>query len=259
MSYICSHAIGEIDLNKCEEYLDSNHMYLGIEVFKELQKPIIFNNPPLLNDFYTRTRQFLIVSCIEIKKRYDFNDPILPFIHIFEPKNALDNTTRLEYPSIFFITKLLHRITNDDDIFCQKIDDEWRMLPNLDLPEVIKNENEIDIFWSKLLNFKSIDDIHPMQNLSEFCLALLSLPHSNADCERVFSKVNLIKTSTRNKLNTDTVQGCILSSQDIKTNFNNCTQFEPSNNLLNSMNSNNLYSKMNDESTKDLSDFYFDD
>lgn len=50
-------------------------------------------------------------------------------------------------------------------------------------------------------------------NLANFALSVLSLPHPNAECKRVFSKVNLLKTKIRAKLNTDAVNGALLVSE----------------------------------------------
>ena len=38
---------------------------------------------------------------------------------------------------------------------------------------------------------------------------LMSLPHSSACVERIFSQVNLMKTKTRNSLNTETLIGML--------------------------------------------------
>lgn len=54
----------------------------------------------------------------------------------------------------------------------------------------------------------------------------MCLPHSNADCERVFSEVNMyFKTKQRNKLITFTINGALLAKQAVR-NQGNCTKFE---------------------------------
>lgn len=71
-----------------------------------------------------------------------------------------------------------------------------------------------------MLSVKNSKIQYVFQNLARFVLNILSLPHSNAACERLFSKVNLIKTKTRNRLVTDTINGTILASECVN-NFNN--------------------------------------
>ena len=64
-----------------------------------------------------------------------------------------------------------------------------------------------------------------------FVLNVSSLPYSNADCERVFSKVNLIKTKTRNKLNNCTVSNILLSKQSVSE-FEKCSEFSVSKDMF---------------------------
>lgn len=72
------------------------------------------------------------------------------------------------------------------------IDNQWRTLPNADLPQNIKMLIVPDDFWESLLDHE-YDDIKEFQELAQFALNVLIVPHSNAQCERIFSKVNLIK------------------------------------------------------------------
>ena len=67
--------------------------------------------------------------------------------------------------------------------------------------------------------------------MANFALCVLSLPHSNAECERVFSKINLYKIKLRNKLKTDTVNGALLSSECIKEQ-KSCINFKPSEDMI---------------------------
>lgn len=78
--------------------------------------------------------------------------------------------------------------------------------------------------------------------LAMFALSTMSLPHSNACCERIFSKVNRVKAKPRNKLVTDTVAATIMASECIK-NKGCCYNFKPGKEMLDMMTSNNLYPK----------------
>ena len=63
-----------------------------------------------------------------------------------------------------------------------------------------------------------------LTKLSRFAINLLLIPHSNVYVERVFSKVNLIKTDLRNLLDVSTVSSII----KIKTFYENEDKlFEP--------------------------------
>lgn len=62
------HKLLEVDPNDCTQFLVNKEMYLGFKVMKSLSQPEIYSNTPMLTEFYIRSRQFLIVSCKEIKK-----------------------------------------------------------------------------------------------------------------------------------------------------------------------------------------------
>ncbi|XP_045468402.1 uncharacterized protein LOC123676520 [Harmonia axyridis] len=101
---------------------------------------------------------------------------------------------------------------------------------NVDKEKKIDINEDIDIFWGKLQKYTNEMGVFEFQNLSQFVLNILSLPHSNAECERVFSKINLVKTKSRNKLITNTINGCLLTSQCVKKD-GNCVDFTPTQNI----------------------------
>lgn len=78
---------------------------------------------------------------------------------------------------------------------------------------------DIDIFWHELLRNSSEEEFIKFKNLAAFVLKVLSIPHANADCERVFSKINLVKTKTRNRLILPTVTGILFSSQRVQKDY----------------------------------------
>ena len=87
-------------------------------------------------------------------------------------------------------------------------------------------------FYQKLSLLLNEYDEPQFKNLSTFALQILSLPVSNTDAERIFSKVNLIKTDIRNSLNTKSVEALILISEAVKEQAA-CFTFKPSDAMLN--------------------------
>lgn len=142
-------------------------------------------------------------------------------------------------PSLVPILQALPRTVLEEK--WQLIDDEWRMLPSFELPEHIKITDDIDVFWHKVLHINESDSYGiTFKNLAKFVLDIVALPHTNADCERIFSAVNLSKTKIRNKLVTPTLNGILLSRQRVK----NCVSFEPSVKEIKSMTTSCLYPKL---------------
>lgn len=71
--------------------------------------------------------------------------------------------------------------------------------------------------------------------LPRFILQVLSLPHSNAECERKFSDINNIKTKQRNCLITNTIKGNMLAQQAIHRKSENCVKFNPTSEMISRM------------------------
>lgn len=150
-NYINTTDVKDIDPNIFDHFLLKAQMYFGIKVLQELQKPLIFKNNALLDDFYSRIQNFLKIACLQIKKKYNFSDPVMPTIKLIDPRIALSSETRNEYNSLFHLLNLLPRITSGNEQLMQAIDSEWRTLPLFDIPSDIKDHlDKPDIFWYKL-------------------------------------------------------------------------------------------------------------
>ena len=98
---------------------------------------------------------------------------------------------------MYDVIKLTPRIVRDLEMI-QTIDDEWRAIPNYCDILMLNVNDQTDDFWGKLSTMKDGDNTFLFKNVADYVLKVLSVPHSNAICERVFSKVNLIKTKIRN-------------------------------------------------------------
>ena len=246
--------LDKIDPQNETWFLPKNKVYVGVDAVRELSKPEIANRPHLVNIFYERCQQFYSILCSEFRKRYNFSDPIMSKLHIFSPKNALSHKIRETYPTLSeiliqmprFLKKFDEHTKSEMEIEPQLVDDEWRLLPSYSFdPDeyetiILCNNDNVDVFWGKIYACKNTIGLRVFENLSRFVLNILCLPHSNASCERVFSKVNLIKTKARNKLIVPTINGCLLASQCVKID-GNCIKFKPTKNMISGMTKNLLY------------------
>lgn len=113
------------------------------------------------------------------------------------PKNALSAQFHEKYDSLTDLIGKLPRIVpagKDYQKTVNAIDDQWQRLPIALalLPENIGSIEEPDVFWSRIRKHESTAGKREFEELASFALSVLSLPHSNAECERVFSQVNLV-------------------------------------------------------------------
>lgn len=236
--YIMKTDLRKINPSDENQFLKASIVYLGVKVLNHVKTDSITKRPDLLNEFYNRCIDFLKISCVQIKKRYDFSNPILPLLNVLNPSVALSISKRDIYPSIYNLVQHLPRMLNiEDNIIIQKIDDQWRNLPLYKLSENIINEIEPDRFWTYIKDL----ECEQFKDLAVFSISVLCLPHSNASCERIFSKINSVKTKSRNKLITSTVSSTVILSESIKKDNGNCISFKPIKDMLARMTSSNLY------------------
>lgn len=82
----------------------------------------------------------------------------------------------------------------------------------------VKQENVEDTikFWAEVLRYLDACGNYPFLLLAKFAISLLSLPFSNAEVERVFSQVNIVKTKLRNRMNIDTFNSILCIRYCIK-------------------------------------------
>lgn len=120
-------------------------------------------------------------------------------------------------PSLLPLMRVVPCIVSPEQY--QTINNEWRQLPFFEMPEDMNLDDDVDVFWAKLLMYDQDDQGLTFKNLAKFILDVISLPHANADSKRLFSQFNLIKTKTRNKLITPTINGILLAKQRVRGDF----------------------------------------
>jgi len=108
----------------------------------------------------------------------------------------------------------------------------------------------VDSFWLTVRNGEDLLGERKFEELGQFVLDVLVFPHSSASCERVFSKINLVKTKNRTELTISTMNGLLLASQCVSS--TGCNKFQPTERMISSMTKASLYTPSTSSSTSNV-------
>ncbi|EEZ98954.1 hypothetical protein TcasGA2_TC004808 [Tribolium castaneum] len=225
-NYIKKSVIDKTELPKIalanpDYFVELDNLYMGANVDLFIQQINIDATED--QKFRTNILSFYIELANQIRKRFNFEDKFLMFLSTFEPKVAMSG----EIPSIvksnlYFGNNI---ITN-----LEQLNNEWRLLPDIACLKRYTNFNFIE-FWIKVFNLKNEINMPMFPNLTKLVKAIMCLPHSSAAADRIFSKLNLIKSDSRNRLSVETCNSIILSTELIEG-TKKCFNWEPQKSLL---------------------------
>ncbi|KAK3921787.1 LOW QUALITY PROTEIN: Zinc finger protein 862 [Frankliniella fusca] len=219
-------------------------------VSEQLKDPRI--SPQQAEEFKKRCKDYMVTLCNGIRSRFNFGDPLLRALPLLTPKVATKFDARPYSNSIAPFADLVPRAKPADPHTLQQLDDQWRRLPlDPDIPRDVLEEELVDVFWARIGKLTDSDGALRYGVLAGFVLAVLSLPHSNADVERIFSKITIMRNKLRNRLITRTVEGLCLASECVKGSSNCCESFEPSKKMMDSMTATVIYGSKKQSSDAD--------
>lgn len=213
----------DIDPTDEAHYLPLHQIFLGHSLHTYFQSEGIRDRVSMIMDVRTRCRQFLVTMCCEIKRRFPLGDKLWKLSSYLTPTKALDSQSKLELTTLGNLVKEVPRIYQGD---IDQLDDEWRLLPWHPFPDNIKRYDASQ-FYRAVMEAEDLQGNKMFKLLGNFALHILSLPTSNADAERLFSRINLMKTKVRNSLQNTSIISLISLAECVKAQ-GGCHQFNPS-------------------------------
>ncbi|KAL1429183.1 hypothetical protein MTO96_016520 [Rhipicephalus appendiculatus] len=88
---------------------------------------------------------------------------------------------------------------------------EFAKLQASTIPTDILNEGRADAQWTAISQLKGPDGLLKFSRIAEVMLGILSIPHSNAECERQFSIVKKTRTQFRSSMCDKTLANVLLA------------------------------------------------
>lgn len=149
----------------------------------------------------------------ELKLRLPNNIGILRQAALLSPSNTLKVVKESLIPLMVLLNVPAESIT--------LIDFQWRKIT------LVPWEKTADVasFWSEVIRYRDASGENPFKELSEFALCVLVLPWSNAEVERVFSQVNIVKTKLRNRMTTSMANALLTVRAELRRNDKCCHDY----------------------------------
>lgn len=233
--YLDKTEIEKIEYRNPRFFLEIENIYLGAHVTSAVANNTHGLNTEELVQFRKCCLEFLIEGCSQIVKRFDNKNKateILKQLSIISADEVMSKKCSSIAP--------LASNFSFGRSHLNQIDQEWRLLRNFDFDKFSDTE-PIQEFWLKISKLKLGNDNPFCPNLCSFIFSILSLPHSSATVERIFSEINLNKTKIRNRLSPDTLCGILHTKSLLAT--SNCFNLTINPEMFQKFKSENLYGK----------------
>lgn len=192
-------------------YIDSR-AYLGYEFER------MCSTSKLLEEQERNLRERCIACvtslCSELRNRLPENVKILKKMSLF----AVDQCLRVVKEEVTEIAEVFGCIPEQ----IERIDNQWR---NLTVVKWHETSSTVK-FWIEVYSYKDASGINPYFDLCELAISVLSLPHSNAEVERLFSQMNIVKSKLRNRLNISSVNAVLAVRSGLRRLEKTCNTYD---------------------------------
>jgi len=155
-----------------------------------------------------------------IKNRLPLDDPLFHEMEFIEPSVALDLQSRSRLPSLSLLKDNYNHLLDQN----RDVGEEWRQLPvYFDEEEIreLRKKTNTD-FWIFLTDVKDTDGEPVFKNLVCLVKLVLTLPHSNAETERIFSMLTDTKTKKRNKMGPELLNAVLVTKSSMVAKEEDC-------------------------------------
>ena len=156
-----------------------------------------------LAEFYVNVKKFFCEALSYMKKKLPMEDEFLAHAEVADPK---EQVTSKQSSIKFFLNK--YPAIMPQNCTHQKLLEEYALYQSTVIEEV--EDESADAFWKRVSQMKDADGSLQFAYLPQFMVAILTIPHSSAHCERVFSCVRKNRTDQRASLGEEVLEALMV-------------------------------------------------
>lgn len=183
---------------------------------------------------------FITNLIYSLRKRLPTNIKILRQINIIAVEKAL----AVIKPSISPIMQEF----GYEQSFITSAEMQWKNLPLVEWTM----KDSTSSFWAEVYYFKDAGGNNPFKELASFALHLLALPFSNAEVERVFSQLNLVKNKVRNRMEGNMINAIIMIRSCLSTLKKCCSTITITDEIVKEIGTLSIYDRTNKIEDEDV-------
>lgn len=183
--------------------------------------------------FFPSVRKYYTVACDYMVHKFPVKSDVLVHAEVAD----INSISTASFSSLrFFVEKfpcMLHRSTEEEPDLDSEIDTleaQFCSFQVEDITDELSKHTRMDTKWSRVGEMTNADGTLKYDRLSRAMLSILSIPHSNAECERIFSQVKKNRTQFRSSM-TDAVLEKLLKLKSAQRGL--CYEQEFDSNFLN--------------------------
>lgn len=196
-----------INFRSKENQKELHEITIGISTKEEIEKL----NAEKRNTFLNSILNYHIAACDYVVKKFPIENAILKHAAVADLSRLGDFT----FCSVTFFSDLFPCILNvkPDQSKNDAIDLLEKQFCNLQIDTVLSNfdhSKRMDIQWVEISQIKGATGFPKYKELSDVMLSILSIPHSNAECERIFSIVKKNRNEFRSGLSNETLESLMI-------------------------------------------------
>ena len=154
---------------------------------------------------------------------------------VFQDMASISPNEVLKVQELTCLATRFPNIVHDVD----SLNKEIRQLRLLDIPEDLAKDPIK--FWDVINGHKDAAGELRFRNLLQLALSLYSLPYSNAEVERIFSKTNYIKNKMRNRMSSLTLDALIWIEGGLRWRKEECHNFTVTDDMKSKFNTSTVY------------------
>ena len=203
---------------------EDNQLAIGEEA-----KQYIKDHPTMdVGAFYSSVRVYFTTVCRYMCGNFPFGDPVLVNAEVADISKRLE----VDFESVTFFTNRYNILMKD----CPSLDaleQEFLLYQTDKLSGEVLGAERADVAWAEV--GKIVDPITGQKKykfLPRVMLSILTMFHSNTDCERIFSYVTKTKTKFRPNMNTKTLSALVSHKVNMMANGEKAHSADPSKRVL---------------------------
>lgn len=158
--------------------------------------------PEKIKEFFSNVVKFFQAAAQYITQKFPLNEELLRHVQVADPGRQLQSkVASLDY----LIQRFPALLPTGESL--SKLKEQFALFQVTDISSCL--DNRVDFTWRNIRDHKLNGSSFDL--LADVMLAILTIPHSSAHCERIFSIVKKNKTEFRSSMKPDTLQALIVA------------------------------------------------